>query len=74
MQYPLPHSVLIPLGEKTALREVGALDARFVHRFDTVEVKLGASCLLLTFADAADLVDKLAEALEARTSTLRVVA
>ncbi|MFD3458402.1 hypothetical protein ACFWVM_01720 [Nocardia fluminea] len=74
MQYPLPHSVLIPLGEKAALREVDAIDAKFVHRFDTVEVKLGASCLLLTFADAADLVDKLAEALDARTSSLRVVA
>ncbi|WP_405149927.1 hypothetical protein OG308_09185 [Nocardia salmonicida] len=74
MQYPLPHSVLIPLGEKTVMREIDAIDAKFVHRFDTVEVKLGASCLLLTFADAALLVDKLAEALEARTSTLRVVA
>ncbi|MEV0544154.1 MULTISPECIES: hypothetical protein [Nocardia] len=74
MQYPLPHSVLIPLGEKTVMREVDAIDAKFVHRFDTVEVKLGASCLLLTFADAADLVDKLAEALDARTSSLRVVA
>ncbi|MGC4991352.1 hypothetical protein [Nocardia salmonicida] len=56
------------------MREIDAIDAKFVHRFDTVEVKLGASCLLLTFADAALLVDKLAEALEARTSTLRVVA
>ncbi|MFE5480785.1 hypothetical protein ACFQ9R_34150 [Nocardia sp. NPDC056541] len=74
MQYPLPHSVLIPLGEKAALRKVDAIDAKFVHRFDTVEVKLGASCLLLTFADAADLVDELTTALEARTSTLRVVA
>ncbi|WP_405151057.1 hypothetical protein OG308_15745 [Nocardia salmonicida] len=56
------------------MREVDAIDAKFVHRFDTVEVKLGASCLLLTFADAADLVDKLAAALDARTSSLRVVA
>jgi len=74
MQYPLPHSVLIPLGEKTALRTVDAIDTEYVHRFDTVEVKLGASCLLLTFADAADLVDKLAASLDARTSSLRVVA
>lgn len=74
MQYPLPHSVLIPLGEKTALRTVDAIGAEFVHRFDTVEVKLGASSLLLTFADAAALVDKITEALHARTATLRVVA
>ncbi|MFF5031332.1 hypothetical protein [Nocardia salmonicida] len=76
LQYAIPFSVLISLGEtfSTDMRKVDAIEAIFVDRFDSVEVKLGHSRLVLTFADAADLVDKVTQALDAHTSTLRVVA
>ncbi|MFG2441378.1 hypothetical protein ACGFQG_00795 [Nocardia fluminea] len=56
------------------ISQVTSIEADYLTNRDVVCVDFGLSTLLLTFADAALLVDKVTEALEARTSTLRVVA
>ncbi len=73
---PLTRSILIAMGEKNGfgMRMADPVDATFFGGLDAMIVTLGESCLMLTVDDAAVLVDKLTVGLDARTSTLRVVA